>query len=134
MVRADAVIDASGTWGTPNPAGANGLEAIGEAEHGRSASPTACPTCSGASARAMPARPWPCWAPGIRPIGTIIDLARLKEAEPGTQIVWLLRGDNPEKSFGGGANDKLAARGELGQQFAGIVQAGRRARRDRVSR
>src|ERR1700716_2069027 len=29
-VRADAVIDASGTWHSPNPAGANGLPAIGE--------------------------------------------------------------------------------------------------------
>src|SRR5690242_9996876 len=27
VVRADAVIDASGTWGSPNPAGANGLPA-----------------------------------------------------------------------------------------------------------
>ena len=32
-VRADAVIDASGTWGTPNPGGVNGLYAIGETEH-----------------------------------------------------------------------------------------------------
>ena len=61
---------------------------------------------------------------GHSAIGTIIDLARLKETEPGTEIVWLLRGDNPEKSFGGGANDKLAARGELGLQFAGIVRQG----------
>src|ERR1700738_108564 len=30
IVRADAVIDASGTWHSPNPAGANGLRAIGE--------------------------------------------------------------------------------------------------------
>jgi cation diffusion facilitator CzcD-associated flavoprotein CzcO len=30
IVRADAVIDASGTWHSPNPAGANGLGAIGE--------------------------------------------------------------------------------------------------------
>src|ERR1700704_489130 len=30
VVRADAVIDASGTWHSPNPAGANGLAAIGE--------------------------------------------------------------------------------------------------------
>src|SRR3954449_10228380 len=30
VVRADAVIDASGTWQSPNPAGANGLPAIGE--------------------------------------------------------------------------------------------------------
>ena len=31
---ADAVIDASGSWSSPNPAGANGLEAIGESEVG----------------------------------------------------------------------------------------------------
>ena len=32
LVRADAVIDASGTWHSPNPAGANGLNAIGETQ------------------------------------------------------------------------------------------------------
>src|SRR3984893_9377453 len=32
LVRADAIIDASGTWQSPNPAGANGLSAIGETE------------------------------------------------------------------------------------------------------
>ena len=32
IVKADAVIDASGTWHSPNPAGANGLPAIGETE------------------------------------------------------------------------------------------------------
>lgn len=31
-LRADAVIDASGTWASPNPAGAGGLTAIGERE------------------------------------------------------------------------------------------------------
>lgn len=30
---ADAVIDVSGTWFSPNPAGGNGLPALGEAEH-----------------------------------------------------------------------------------------------------
>src|ERR1700674_2328118 len=30
VMRADAVIDASGTWHSPNPAGANGLRALGE--------------------------------------------------------------------------------------------------------
>ena len=33
MVTADAVIDASGTWFSPNPAGANGLPAKGEREN-----------------------------------------------------------------------------------------------------
>ena len=32
VLRADAVIDVTGTWFSPNPAGANGLEAIGERE------------------------------------------------------------------------------------------------------
>ena len=49
---ARAVIDASGTWTMPNPLGAGGLPAEGEAEHaGRIA--YGCPTCSGATARPM---------------------------------------------------------------------------------
>ena len=35
-----------------------------------------------------------------------------------------MRGDRPEKSYGGGANDQLAARGELGQQLARVVEQG----------
>src|SRR5262249_37025245 len=31
LLRVDAVIDASGTWDTPNPAGVNGTQAVGEA-------------------------------------------------------------------------------------------------------
>jgi thioredoxin reductase len=122
-LRADAVIDASGTWHLPNPAGVNGTEAIGEAaqadciaygmpdvlghERGRYAGKTVAVLGAGHSA-----------------IGTILDLARLKEAEPATEIIWILRGDNPEKTFGGGANDKLAARGELGRLFAELVRSG----------
>ena len=49
-MRADAVIDASGTWYSPNPAGASGLPAIGETISGERASPTACRTCSARSA------------------------------------------------------------------------------------
>jgi hypothetical protein len=37
----------------------------------------------------------------------------------------LLRGGDPAKAFSGGANDKLAARGELGAAFAALVAAGR---------
>ena len=43
---------------------------------------------------------------------------------PGTAVVWLLRGNDPAKSFGGGANDKLVARGELGAHFASLVASG----------
>jgi cation diffusion facilitator CzcD-associated flavoprotein CzcO len=55
-VVADAVIDASGTWFSPNPAGANGLPAIGEEE----AAPRVaygCRMCSEKTDRDTRARP-----------------------------------------------------------------------------
>jgi hypothetical protein len=61
---------------------------------------------------------------GHSAVGTLIDLARLAKEEHGTEPIWLLRGNNPAKAFGGGANDKLAARGELGSAFASIVASG----------
>ena len=39
-------------------------------------------------------------------------------------VIWLLRGNDPAKAFGGGANDKLVARGELGAHFASLVASG----------
>jgi hypothetical protein len=62
---------------------------------------------------------------GHSAVGTLIDLARLKDEAPATEIHWLLRGDTPEKAFGGGANDKLAARGALGAAFAALVASGK---------
>lgn len=61
---------------------------------------------------------------GHSAVGTILDLAKLKEMEATTEIVWILRGNDPQKSFGGGVNDKLAARGERGSLFARLVAAG----------
>lgn len=61
---------------------------------------------------------------GHSAIGTLVDLARLKDEAPATEIIWLLRADTPEKSFGGGASDQLAARGALGSAFAALVASG----------
>ncbi len=60
IVKADAVIDASGTWHSPTPAGANGLPAIGETQA------TGCRMCWEKIARAMPAKPSRCSAPDTR--------------------------------------------------------------------
>jgi hypothetical protein len=57
--------------------------------------------------------------------GTLIDLITLAQQVPGTSVIWLLRGNDPAKSFGGGVNDKLVARGELGARFASLVAAAR---------
>ncbi len=122
-LRADAVIDASGTWLQPNPAGANGVEAVGEAKYaGRIA--YGMPDVLGGARRRYAGRTVAVLGSGHSAIGTVIDLKRLQEDEPETQVVWLLRGDNPEKAFGGGAADQLAARGELGLAFAAIVRSG----------
>jgi NADPH-dependent 2,4-dienoyl-CoA reductase/sulfur reductase-like enzyme len=122
-LTAHAVIDASGTWDTPNPAGANGIDAIGEREHAERIA-YGMPDVLGAERTRYAGRTVAVLGAGHSAAGVILDLARLKEAEPATRIVWLLRGDNPEKSFGGGANDRLAARGELGAAFGGLVRAG----------
>jgi hypothetical protein len=122
-LRAEAVIDASGTWATPNPAGVNGLEAIGEAANARHIA-HGMPDVLDAQRCRYANKVVAVLGAGHSAVGTILDLAELKKVEPATEVVWMLRGDTPEKFFGGGANDKLAARGELGKVFARLVQGG----------
>jgi hypothetical protein len=123
VLRADAVIDASGTWGSPNPAGANGLQAIGELEAQAKIS-YGMPDVLGKDRARFAGRVVGVLGAGHSAIGTLIDLTTLARQVPGTGVIWLLRGNDPAKSFGGGANDKLVARGELGAQFASLVAAG----------
>jgi hypothetical protein len=123
-LRADAVIDASGTWNSPNPAGAGGLPAIGESEASARLS-YGMPDVLGQEHSRFAGKIVAVVGAGHSAIGTLTDLATLAQQAPGTRVIWLLRSGNPEKSFGGGANDKLAARGELGAHFASIVASGR---------
>ena len=122
-LRADAVIDASGTWDAPNPAGVNGLEAIGEVSNAQRIAYGMPDVLRGQRAR-YANKVVAVLGAGHSAVGTILELAQLKKDEPATEIVWVLRGESPAKSFGGGANDKLAARGELGNVFAQLVQRG----------
>lgn len=122
-LRADAVIDASGTWGSPNPAGVNGLEAIGETANAMRIA-YAMPDVLGRQRARYAHKVVAVLGGGHSAVGTILDLAQIKKDEPATEIIWILRGDTPEKSFGGGANDQLSARGELGKVFAQLVEGG----------
>jgi thioredoxin reductase len=122
-LRADAVIDASGTWFSPNPAGANGLPAIGEPES-RSRISYAMPDVLGKDRARFAGKAVAVLGAGHSAIGTLTDLTSLARQVPGMTVIWLLRGDDPAKAFGGGANDKLAARGELGAHFAALVASG----------
>ena len=123
-VRADAVIDASGTWHSPNPAGANGLRAVGETQAADRIA-YGMPDVLGKDRARYAGKTVAVLGAGHSAIGTLTDLARLATEAPETRPVWLLRGNDPAKAFGGGANDKLAARGELGSAFAALVAAGR---------
>jgi thioredoxin reductase len=122
-ILADAVIDASGTWFTPNPAGANGLPAHGERENAAHIA-YGMPDVSGKDRARYAGKTVAVLGAGHSAVGTLVELNKLASEAPGTEVVWLLRGDNPEKAFGGGVNDKLAARGELGRIFAALVKAG----------
>jgi thioredoxin reductase len=124
VVNADAIIDASGTWHSPNPAGANGLPAIGERQAADRIA-YGMPDVLGKQRSRYAGKTVAALGAGHSAIGTLIDLARLAEQSPGTTVIWLLRGNDPAKAFGGGANDKLVARGELGSAFAALVAAGR---------
>jgi hypothetical protein len=119
-LRADAVIDASGTWASPNPAGAGGLTAIGEREAAARIS-YGMPDVLGKERARFAGKTVAVLGAGHSAIGTLTTLA---QQAPGARPIWLLRGTDPAKAFGGGANDKLSARGELGAHFASLVGSG----------
>jgi thioredoxin reductase len=122
-LHADAAIDASGTSLSPNPAGANGLPAIGETEAFSRIS-YGMPDVLGKDRARFAGKTVAVLGAGHSAIGTLTDLVTLAKKAAGTDVIWLLRGDNPAKAFGGGANDEFAARGELGMHFASLVASG----------
>jgi thioredoxin reductase len=123
-IRADAVIDASGTWFTPNPAGANGLPALGERENPAHIA-YGMPNVLGNDRARYADKAIAVLGAGHSAVGTLIELTKLQSEAPDTEIIWVVRGENPEKAFGGGVNDKLVARGELGMALAALVKAGK---------
>ncbi|CAG1018379.1 hypothetical protein BURC_03150 [Burkholderiaceae bacterium] len=114
--RARAVIDASGTWGTPNPIGANGLTAIGEPEL-RNAVFYGIPDVLGEQRSRFAARRTLVVGAGHSAANALLSLAELAAAEPGTQLVWAVRSPSLQRVFGGGEADALPARGRLGTQL-----------------
>ncbi|MFI7588827.1 NAD(P)-binding domain-containing protein [Spongisporangium articulatum] len=120
---ARAVIDATGTWFTPNPLGANGLPARGERALAGRLDP-AMPDVLGADRGLFAGRHTLVVGAGHSAANTLLSLAELAQAEPGTRITWALRRDSADKAFGGETADELPARGELGHELHRLVDAG----------
>ena len=120
-VQADAVIDASGTWFSPNPGGSGGIPAIGELE-ASSRIASGMPDVTGPARARYAGKRVAVLGGGHSAVGTLIALAALKQAVPETGIVWLYRGARLARAFGGGAADQLSARGELGIRIEALVR------------
>jgi thioredoxin reductase len=121
---ASAVIDATGTWATPNPLGANGLPAAGEREHADRIA-YGMPDVLGAMRSRYAGKRVLVAGAGHSAIGTLLALTRLADEAPGTQVAWALRGHNLARILGGGDNDGLPARGALGARVKALRAAGR---------
>ncbi|MGW2094292.1 FAD-dependent oxidoreductase [Promicromonospora sukumoe] len=122
-VRARAVLDASGTYGTPNPLGLSGLRAVGEeraAEHLSGA----LPDVLGADRARFAGRTILVVGMGHSAANTLLSLVDLATDEPGTRIVWAIRGGSARRLYGGGPDDELPARGLLGTRLRDAVEAG----------
>src|SRR5579859_2458984 len=122
-VLARAVIDASGTYLTPNPLGANGLPARGERllhEHIF----YGIPDVLGTHRERYAGRRVLVVGSGHSAFNALLDLTHLQEEVPATQLLWALRRTDFGQMFGGGEADALPARGQLGAHIQGLIEGG----------
>ena len=121
---ARAVIDASGTWATPNPLGASGLPAAGEAECAERIS-YGIPDTLGRDCDTYIGRKTLVVGSGHSAANALLDLAALAKIDPRTSLLWATRSSNLARIFSGGDADQLPARGELGADVRALVDSGR---------
>jgi thioredoxin reductase len=121
---ARAVIDASGTWANPNPIGASGTEAPGERAHADRIA-YGIPDVLGAERARYAGQRVIVIGGGHSAANALLDLARLAEADTRMQLTWAVRAANLDRVFGGGADDKLPARGQLGMDLKRLTETGR---------
>ncbi|MDQ0646707.1 thioredoxin reductase [Microbacterium natoriense] len=116
---ARAVIDASGTWTLPNPAGADGFPAIGEAaasDHISYRIPDDVAELAGAHVVVVGA--------GHSATHAVLRLNELARRAPGTRVTWLLRRGSVSNVFGGGTGDGLPERAALGTRARKVIESG----------
>lgn len=122
-VEATGVIDCSGTWGAPNPAGAHGMMAPGEAGNADRIA-YGIPDVLGAARAAYAGATTLVVGAGHSAMNAVLDLVELARQVPGTRILWAFRRPLGAVNFGGGAADGLAQRGELGSRAQALVEGG----------
>ncbi|WP_030040658.1 NAD(P)-binding domain-containing protein [Streptomyces resistomycificus] len=123
-IAARAVIDASGTWSTPSPMGADGLPALGERAATAHIS-YRVPDLGDPAVRARYAgKRTAVIGSGASAFTALAHLADLAEEKDGTRAVWILRRGIGDGTYGGGEADQLPARGALGLRAKAAVENG----------
>jgi thioredoxin reductase len=123
-VLAGAVIDAAGTWRRPNVLGGSGIPARGEADVADAISP-ALPDVLVRDRERFAGRRTAVVGAGHSAATTLLELGELAAQEPGTEVLWVVRGADQARTYGGGTDDELPARGALGLRLKKLVQSGR---------
>ncbi|CAM3390053.1 NAD(P)-binding domain-containing protein [Paenibacillus lupini] len=122
-IEASSVIDATGTWLTPNPMSTSGLPADGEIDY-KDHIQYGIPDILGVYKERYAGRNIVVVGSGHSAIQALTLLNELKMEIPETTIHWVLRKHKVADVFGGGENDGLPARGALGTLANHYVQSG----------
>ena len=122
-ILASHIINASGTWGNPNPLGSSGLAARGEVELGRYIL-YGMPDVLGTYRDRYADKRVLVVGAGHSASGVLLDLATLRKDHPATAPMWGLRRSDPSKVYGGLSDDRLEERGKIGHQLALQVKEG----------
>jgi thioredoxin reductase len=122
-ITARAVIDASGTWGTPNPLGGDGLPAIGEHAAADRITYRVPDLADERVASRYRGRHVAVVGSGHSALTALVTLTSLSP-DSSTHVTWVLRRSQVGNVFGGGQADALAARGALGQRARAAVEDG----------
>ncbi|MGW5433249.1 FAD-dependent oxidoreductase [Streptomyces sp. NPDC004059] len=123
---ARAVIDASGTWTAPSPAGGSGLAALGERTAADRITYRVPDLKDPAIRTRFAGKRTAVIGTGASAFTALAYLADLAKADDGasTHAVWILRRGISGSTFGGGVADQLPARGALGLAAKAAVDEG----------
>jgi thioredoxin reductase len=121
-VAARAVIDASGTYRSPNPLSSGGLDLLGMPEIADRVT-TALPDVLGRDRALFAGRHTTVVGAGHSAANTLLALVSLARDEPGTRVTWLIRNAQAVR-VSSSADDELADRAQLGSRVDRAVAAG----------
>ncbi|MBX3196086.1 MAG: FAD-dependent oxidoreductase [Schumannella sp.] len=121
-MTARAVIDASGTYRSPNSLASSGLEPLGLPEVADLVS-HALPDVLGRDRIRFAGRHTTVVGAGHSAANTLLNLAALAEAEPGTRITWVIRNASAVRVTTS-PDDELEARASLGALVDALVASG----------